>query len=57
MQAFMRSVQIKANSFKYILNEDPARAKIGITAAKILILKQKQVIRNDASETITSSRN
>jgi hypothetical protein len=42
----MRSVQIKGNSFKYILNEDLDNATIGITAAKILILKQKQVIRN-----------
>ncbi len=44
MQALMRLVQIKQNSFKYNLNEDQDHAKTGIMIAKILILKQKQGI-------------
>jgi len=41
MQALMRLVQIKQNSFKYNLNEDQDHAKTGIMNAKILILGQK----------------
>jgi hypothetical protein len=46
----LRLVQIKRNSLKSDLNEHRDHAKTGITAAKILILKQKRVRINRAEQ-------